>query len=483
VRVALNPFFRSHLRKLCLPYFWVIHLFAPTPTIADTPRHSPSFWNDYKLNATIPFQGHPSDEFTKSNLFRYHLHREGDGSWFMIGNGNGQVWKRDSAGNWQRRDRTFFSGYNFDAGVFGFMKFGGYGYWRTNGLMLFYVQKTGEWEAAQLNREIPGYGDYCYLDNYNGQLYMLGSILMNTGLTHEYQFTDTLYNLDIRNRTWTAVGKMSNMADSLLSTKLWHRSFVWPKGLLMYADIIGKSVFVDFKSMKCILPGDTAQLAFFKFFNSRTPSTFFMTTNDGLFKVDTAGYQVIDSLSWKELLQSPSMEFALLESKKPGLDGFSPAGLTGLAILVGSGSIGYWWYSRRRNVRGQVPVRTDSDLQVQFDLPKTPDFTLRSSDNVLIFNHQPLGELLNKQSLLIINTLIEKHLQNSVMDTLQLNALLGIEERSLDNQKKVRSESVKLINSVFRSLGFEEEAIQRVRQSDDRRMVVYTFHPGITVEN
>lgn len=478
-----SPLFRTLLMKLFLPGIWLALLVSPKPTIADTIKSSQSFWNDYLPNATIPFQGYPSQEFAHNKNYQYQLFREGRGSWYMIGNGNGQVWQRDSTGQWQRKDRTFFGGYNFNAGVFGLMKFGGYGFWRTNGLLLFYVQKTGEWEAAQLNREIPGYGDYCYVDNYKGQLYLLGSLQMNTGLMREYHFTDTLYCLDLRNRTWTTVGKMSSMADSLLSTKFWHKSFVWPKGLFMYADITGKSVFVDLKSMKCILPGDTAQLAFFKFYNSRTPSTFIMSTNDGLFKVDTAGYQVIDSLSWKELLQSPRMEFALLESEKPGLGRFFPEGLAGLVILLGSGSIGYWWYNRKRNGTGKTTVKTGSDTHVPFDLPEIPDFTLRKADNILTFNRQPLHELLSKQSMLIINTLIEKHAENSVMDTLQLNALLGIDERSLDNQKKVRSESIKLINSVFRSLGFEEEAVQRVRQSDDRRMVVYTFHPGIMIEN
>ncbi|MFM9056495.1 MAG: hypothetical protein ACKOQY_07375, partial [Bacteroidota bacterium] len=438
-------------------------------SIADTIKSTDSFWNDYFPNATFPFPGHPTQEFAQHMHYQYQLYREGRGSWYMIGNGNGQIWQRDSAGNWMRKDRTFFGGYNFNAATFGFMKFGGYGFWRTNGLLLFYVQKTGEWEAAQLSREIPGYGDYCYLDNYNGKLYLLGSLQMNTGLTHEYQFTDTLYSLDIRNRTWTTVGKMSSMADSLLSTKFWHKSFVWPKGLFMYADIIGKSVFVDLKAMKCIIPGDTGQLAFFKFYNGRVPSTFIMTTDVGLYKVDTAGYRVIDSLSWNELLQSPRMEFALLEAEAPGMNRLTPTGIAGLALLIGSGSIGYWWYRKRRIGGGPETSGADSIQPVPFNLPETPDFTLRRTDKVLFFNRQPLQELLGKQSMLIINTLIEKHVENSVMDTLQLNALLGIEDRSLDNQKKVRSESVKLINSVFRSLGFDGEAIQRVRQNYDRR--------------
>jgi hypothetical protein len=127
-----------------------------------------------------------------------------------------------------------------------------------------------------------------------------------------------------------------------------------------------------------------------------------------------------------------------------------------------------------------VPEDTAYQPIQRQDLPCNNTLQLIHGDPA--FNDRLLNERLTKQGLLIINVLYEKHISGDILDTLQLNDLLQIAERSLDNQKKIRSELVKHINTVFRDLGFNEDAVLRIRQTDDRRMLVYALNPRIIVE-
>jgi hypothetical protein len=77
----------------------------------------------------------------------------------------------------------------------------------------------------------------------------------------------------------------------------------------------------------------------------------------------------------------------------------------------------------------------------------------------------------------IISNLIEKSNNNSYFNVEEFNSYLGIKKKTIEIQKRVRTEAINRINHKF-NVNFNKETvfIERVRTNEDRRYFNYMIN-------
>jgi hypothetical protein len=92
----------------------------------------------------------------------------------------------------------------------------------------------------------------------------------------------------------------------------------------------------------------------------------------------------------------------------------------------------------------------------------------------------PLDEIpFDFKEVLLISWMIDQKETNPQVSVLEVNAVLEIEGKTLDHQKKIRSEVIKSINNKYFTATGKVELIQRKPNSVDKRLVDYGLAQGI----
>lgn len=462
--------------------------------LAETGRKMPEsrFWKEVSpLGGSIDYTGFPNEQYSNKQIYVYKLHCPWPGKWFLVGDGNGQVWKLNDSLIWERVDKTTFFGYNYNALIFpGICKYGGYGFWKTNGILSQFLYSSKEWETRRLSRELPTNGGFCFFDNKKNSIYQIGYNAINSALTNEYSFSDTIYFLDLYNNKWKNIGALHPDILKLVSQSYtYHSTITYKNGLLFFNWKYAESCIVDLENLNCIVLNDAVADSLEVFFRRKFNGEIVFTTEYGIWAADTADFSITDSLSWAFILSNSKRTLPLI-NKAEALKAttYYGIGLTGLLLAWGV----FYWVRKVRKKSAAVPeinnekngeslneiIGGESAVQSGFQF-----FILSDKNNEIFINDLNLKQKLGNQALMVMKVLLEKRRLNEVLNTVQLNELLEIDKRSIDNQKKIRSEVVKSINHTFHELGFHHDAVQRNRLEDDRRMMVYYLHEEITVQN
>jgi len=433
------------------------------------------FWSQVYPIGTIDFQGYPDDAYQNRQFFWYHLYRDPDGDWFLMGNGNGQLWKLDSNRVWNRLDNTFFTGYDFNSYMlFPGMKYGGYGYWRTNGMLFNYREKTGEWELVPLSRELPIFGQYCFYDFTRHTLMQTGSYAIITAEKTSRVMIDSLFELDLLNRDWTTIGALNPEAEFFLSPAHALSSLETAWGRWLYSSNGDTCAHVNYLDRHCLIPSQQARKRFREACERKNEGCLLISTRNALLVVDTSGFVVVDTIPWTELTKNPLKAIPMLKpvSSSSTVTTSIAVGATALLAIAGGWTI----LKRRRSGR-----RPEKESEAGQDSPEPLEFVLSQHDGTLQFNGIALDDSLQSQEAQLLRILIDKKKLGQALNTVQFNELLGIDTRSPDNQKKIRSEIVKGLNTAFRERGFTHDAVRRIRHAEDRRMMMYFLHDSIYV--
>jgi hypothetical protein len=434
-----------------------------------------SFWSDVFPIGTIDYHGCPDAEYSNRIRFWYHLYREPDGDWFLMGNGNGQLWKLDTNLTWKRLDNTFFGGYDFNSYmIYPGMKYGGYGYWRTNGMLFNYREKVGEWELVPLSKEYPVFGEYCYYDVRRNVLMQTGAIFINDCIKQNNKKIDSLFELDLLNREWKASGRLNPKASFFLDPMAMLEALEIKDGQLLYTRSGDTCAIVDYINKNCIVPNLKARLEMQRLTKKNQQGFMLVSTRNSILLVDTAGFTIVDSLTWSQLLSDPEIVVPMLQEDNVTENNYSNY----LFILGGLTFIGGGWllYRRRQQPKGSTESNFSSGSNIVVN-----GFFIQEQDEQLLFKGSNLSAILEEQEIRLLRILIENKRAGQTLNTLQFNELLEIDSRSPDNQKKIRSEVVKGVNIGLQRLGFPYEAICRIRLEEDRRMMVYFLHDSISV--
>jgi hypothetical protein len=384
--------------------------------------------------------------------FSQFLLRNKKGSYILI-DGTGRIYKATSKTNdtiyYSRIDSTHFYGYNGGAINFTYndtiFSFGGGGFWRVTGQLRYYSEKYHEWDILPLNEEVPATNALCYYDTLNSEIYYLQIPTTNyaTNISTEGY---SIYKLNLKNRTNKYLGKINNDFANLFLIKEGYCYVQLPSIKAVMVNFDGNNQYlIDFINNKC-----------YKLNNTEIQKIFYGNSKNifriNLFEIDNWIYFTRNG--------DPTMQ---LDSVKIKMDDFTPMntnfyipersnewkyGIIIFGIFALGGII--FFIRRRKNIKTiKVDQLDDTNGNGNF---KSIELDL-------------------------IEKIYKRSLEGKSYSVEDINAALGLSKKSLEIQKKIRTETLNRINHRFKILfDTEEDLIERVRLEEDRRFYKYIIN-------
>lgn len=371
----------------------------------------------------------------------------------------GMVFQLDSTvkgWQWRRIDSTYFSGYNMANLVFysnnRLYSFGGGGLWQITGHLRYYIPKAFEWELQPLNREIPHMSDVndaYWLDEAEGQLYVVGKHYPTPTLKDNTRLYDSIigkcWRLDLATGNWTSLGSLRDTSFLMIANSPWGLFYVYNT----------TPCIVDFKhnrylkgkpesitKMAPITRGKDKNLVFFQ--------------DSTLWFGDTKYY--IDSISI---------------SRNDFID-------TGIPIYAAADQPGFWQQQKTRVslMSFTLLALLTAGIVKLWKSRKGKPADESTEPPIQISSTISLQELLTEKEFGLLQCLLNNSLESKLTNIDELNKLLGLQAKSVEVQKKHRSDALISLNQKLGGwLGTRENIIDKKRSEIDRRSYEYYIIP------
>jgi hypothetical protein len=410
----------------------------------------------YEMNGPIHFSHQISGKlkFLEEDGFFSNFPQsliKGEKDLFIRIDGTGRLYKVTERKNdslfFNRIDSTFFFGYNNNAYTFNYndtiMSLGGFGYWRFNGQLLFYSFKNREWDILPLNEEIPVSKECTYLDRASNQLYFLQMQYADPAINKEYK-QQYVYKLDLTNKKNTLLGEVSPEVYPKFPIGIQYFSIELPSLGGELAVFSGRDIYLfDFKNNEV-----------YKLTNTAIEKTIF-SSSAGTY-IDLAFEQngkLYYSQSSDPSHQLDSIPISIKDFTKQDYPLYiSVKNYTNIFIGIGIvlfSLIGFLMYRKWKKQNNQT-------IQQEYTLSD-------GNENDFKANEMDLIEKINQISL-----------DGKSLSVEDVNQILGLSKKSLEIQKKIRTETINRINQKFRNkFSTDEDLIIRLRTEEDRRFYRY----------
>ena len=344
----------------------------------------------------------------------------GEAKWRFVIAGTGIVFDFDEAqGLLTKVDRTHYSGYNFGASVFlrkdTLYSFGGSGFWNFSKALTFFDKQSTEWE----NIKAENFGPKSIFNGFHG--YDLKSDLVYSGGSEYHSFLNKqpteidaqFYAFDFKKKRWDLLG---NIMPELLEAK--SREIIW-----------SGRYFVQF-------------------------------SGEEIFIIDPVNNQVFQYQNKTNSYQAAPL------------------------MYVQEGVIhGYWVEEGGKRFRINIAELLQNSVPIgQFYSPKSYLHYILAGLFVLVFfgiiftfyrrNKKKLQLHLDEQEFRLLNTLLASP---QGLTTIEVNDVLALSNKNLDNQRKLRLNIISNINHQIYLKYRVENAIVRIPSSLDKRQSLYTL--------
>lgn len=383
-----------------------------------------------------------------------------DSSYYASIDGTGYLFKIEEQGAKQifrRIDTTFFTGYNYDDIKFSWnnkhYSYGGYGFWKHNGLIRVFNPKSGQWDLLLMEKEIPAVSSKTttWLQKDSGFLYVYNPFALNDGLIPIKTNVDTLHlqvwRINLHNGACSFVGKGRSFTFSKLAETPWGMLCNFNNKELGLIDFLSNRVRpLKLEVNKKYLIHSTALYPNVKFFSD---STLYMA-NTVTGKIDSLQFSLNDfENSDKPLFDQPEQPASNFQ--------FMLGGLLFIVLAIGAGS----WYRIRK--KKKYAIRETSSSQVN---SATPQPLSNSQFSIAELN--------------LLKLLMSKQLVSEGVGIEDLNLHFGIKFKNESVQKKIRSENLNHLNNKLKLLlNSEEDLILKQRSETDKRSYTYWLHPSV----
>ena len=401
-------------------------------------------------------------DFKKSNFRNYGqvlMNRNGELHIYI--SATGMLYK--CAGNmaadslrFDRIDKTEHYGYNINAKVFQhkdrFFNIGGYGFWRWNGQLRYFNEKTADWKIERLNREIPvvlGPPGFPQWKSPNGnQLISLGYVSAQQAEkvpeNERVKSIDSVISLDLDKADWTVLGKLNPKLDALSKTEVLILS-VLDSGILL--NLKEHIQYLNLLDNKIYTLSDQQA---WNFFTSQIVEKVGWYKN-GYYYFTINGEWQVDSLK----ISSQSFRFTgdrVYETANPSTTLLSGSVIAFIALA------GVWYYKKKKQVVSPKNTLPTKGAKTQMNSP------------------YPVKEVFEEVEKALLKLLLDNMMsRNSRTATDEVNRVLGMANKSGDMQKRKRSDVIRSINAKYRMLKPEKEVelIDRVKSELDARLYEY----------
>ncbi len=384
-----------------------------------------------------------SGEFIKidRSLF-FHLHNTG-----KIYKYRPESSKPDSL-KFERLDATVNANYNTGSYIFpvggNIYEFGGYGFWKSNGILRKYNFRDREWDVVVLNREVfmPASvtsGHCIWVDSSQKFLYVPYQRIINDGVAREKDELSNLstsYRLNLKTFNWEYLGRTNQDALNILQSPA--KVFSIDKGL--FAVYMSRIYWVDFESnsIKVLVDPSLTQTLY-----RIQPYMLLYWDRQHLFRINSSTGRY-DSI-YIDTTRFSTHTYEIWRKEAAFSDYIWMLPL--LAVLF---VVAYIQYKKKRK------------LLLNSSMPDTED-----SKHPFVATEISLLELL-----------MAKQLQGLTVTIPEINYVLGLKDKNQGMQKKVRSDIINRINEKYSFLSQEKVSlVQNIRSETDKRFFEYHLNP------
>ena len=353
--------------------------------------------------------------------------------------------KVDSTYSFRRIDATININYNIASNNFVWNKniysYGGYGFWKLNGHLRAFNFLDREWDIAPTNNEIISNG-HNWFSKKEGRVYVPFQSIINAGIVGPESISGKKnydsYYLDLASKKWVKLGTMHASAKKLVEESSITNSFFTIDSGYIYLNQ-DEAFYFNFISNK-IYKSKNSELN--QFFIRRENSKDIFLYKDSIFSFSPEN----QSYSTKKLL-SPSFE--LLSFPVWGLDNNYFYVIAFVVFMLTVFSFSIWLFNRS----------VDKKLE---------------QSQLKILKSKSVNQAFVGTEVALISLLLRSSKQNMNVEINEINHVLGIKDKNVGLQKKVRSDMINAINEKYQFITQSElQLISSVRKEDDKRFYEY----------
>jgi hypothetical protein len=383
------------------------------------------------------------------------------GKFFLLIPGSGRIYelaiKNDSV-NLIRVDKTYFSGFTFQSLSFNIndtiFSYGGYGFWHFNGALRVYNPQFNEWMIRPTDKYIAKgivyneIGNFHFIGTSSKSLFISGSKYLpvpskkqNSGINPDH---DKLFKLDITNANWIELGQINDV---------WRKYYGYTsKGILAKNE--NEYQILDPNSNRILkIKGKTLEkLIHTPKSNEYQDIKLSFCVGNMLYVgdlnnwIDSVYINPVDIVDQGDLLYKKNNSLILLLSKS-NLTIFFLV-LLNIFLLI---FIMRKWH------------RKNTSLDVEEYIPP-----------IVLTDNGVGSDLLNVREKDLLLKIYNQSINNKVVSIQQINDFIGVGRRSLEVQKRSRTDIIQAINQKCIFLTKNTEPILlRNRSTSDRRMFDY----------
>lgn len=405
----------------------------------------------------------------------YNLVKDHSGL-YVIPQGTGRMYKVDTSKGgyqWRRIDSTYFTGYNFRSIAFSidsiFYSFGGNGFWNTNGTLRNFNVFSKQWDATMLSENI-------YWTKVANGFFMIDtasktlSVKALSAPSHEVlkssnneKIKEGLYRLNIKTGDWTRMGKMRDTSHSVVATLPW--------GLL-----VDNSSVLDLSSNRYFT------------FSKRIKSKILGIVSSDRYAYPAIATFAIDSVLYMgnqfDLYDSVVISRAdLIDTGIPVYTPLTPPGLLDnveaesfLLVVLGflSSFLGLMLYkAKKAQPTPAVEILSpDTESSNAVAAPET-------EKHPTTFRSTRILELLEERERSLLEFLLHHSADERLTSIDEINKVLGVQNRSVEIQKRMRSDMIGSINQKLQIITRDKKpVVDKQRSEFDKRSFEYFIHPA-----
>ena len=371
---------------------------------------------------------------------------------YIIIQGSGQVFKAqkwdESVVEFQRIDSTEYFGYNFGSINFfikdSLLSYGGYGFWHRNGV-LRYLDDRNQWDRIKLNKEYPVLTDEYSFNNDQSKLFFYLNLTGSDVVTDD-PIIDSFFVLDVRTKNVNTLGKakidMKPFIDNFSILTPYGRFYTNPlnTGANILLDIQNNTIY------ETITKGSNDYTQYLlKVSNDADKGVIFY--QNGYIYASPSPFDKIDSIKF-DITTFKKINQKIYSDLNTFQNDISKSIVITLILLLFT-SLGYFLYTKNKLVQKKAKRKLE----------------FKESDN--LFTDLEIG---------FLRELINRSGKKGYCTTDEINSLLGVAQKTIEIQKKARTDFITRINQKYKD-NFKkiDMLIVRERSEKDKRSFYYSI--------
>lgn len=444
--------------------------FSCCVSLSQTSNISPitHLYHSNKTISSIRWDGKEAIEPDSSHFskLRQYLIKNKEGL-FMVLNGSGRLYKAETGNGriiFKRLDSTIYYGSNFGSYIFNYndtiFSLGGYGFWKTNGLLRYYIPSRREWEIIRLNKEVPllteNIYDLIWYDESEQKIYF-GFTREENNVTKEKQPNSNLHPevivLDLQKKEWVHLGKLS----PFLETNLINIRNIVSSPYGQMINLGNRILFLNYRTNQIyrLIESKQRQIELMPAATGDTHTVYYI---DSTFYRWLTAMNIVDSIKMEPGDIRPLNEKIFIPGI-PEQTSFKKERFSFRIASYGFGAATLLFsliYLLLRNRKTRLQAGSDN-----------------SNDNPNEFNNHPMTTF-TPVELDLIRAILNNSTSRAYTSIDETNKILGVKNRDRDTQKKVRHDIISSVNKKFSFITkSEKDLIEKKRTESDGRSFEY----------